>query len=89
MLFNFNQDIHQHNNYLRGEVEHVDEDQTEGDEEDDPGRDDVGGDEEGDPAHHHEHPRGQVNGEDERTQGTCQNYLHPINTVISWNKRKY
>ena len=31
---------------LRGEVEHVDENQAEGDKEDDPGGDNVGGDEE-------------------------------------------
>ena len=38
--------------YLRCGVEHVDEHQAEGDEEDDPGGHDVGGDEEGDLENH-------------------------------------
>ena len=39
-------------------VEHIDKDEAEGDEKDDPGRDDVGGDEEGDPGHGDEHGGG-------------------------------
>ena len=71
---------------LRGEVEHVDENQAEGYKEDDPSRYDVRRDEEGDPAHHHEHPRGQVDRENERTQGARKNYLHAVNTIISCTK---
>ena len=83
MLFNFNQGIHQHNNNLRGKVEHVDEDQTEGDEEDNSGRDDVGGDEEGDPAHGDEHSRGKVDTENEGSDGSGQLDLKSVHAVVA------
>ena len=44
----------------RDVVEGVDDDQTESDEQDDPGWDDVGGDEEADPGHDDEDGRRQV-----------------------------
>ena len=59
-------------------VEHIDKDEAEGDEKDDPGRDDVGGDEEGDPGHGDEHGGGQVDGEDEGAERPRELHLESV-----------
>ena len=65
--------------FSRCGVEHIDEDEAEGDKEDDPGGDDVGGDEEGDPGHGDEHGGGQVDGEDEGSQRARELHLESVN----------
>ena len=70
--------------FSRGGVEHVDEDEAEGDEEDDPSGHNVGRDEEGDPGHGDEHGGGQVDGEDEGAEGPRQLHLEAIDRVVAW-----
>ena len=41
------------------------------------------GHKERDPAHHHEHRRGQIDGEDERAQGSRQSDLEAVNAVVA------
>ena len=77
------------NFFSRCGVEHVDEDEAEGDEEDNPGGDDVGGDEEGDPGHGDEHGGGQVDGEDEGTQRTRELHLKSVHRVVACKKTSY
>ena len=70
-------------------VEHIDQDETEGDEEDNPGGDDVGGHEEGDPGHGDKHGGGQVDREDEGTQRTRELHLKSVHWVVACKKTSY
>jgi hypothetical protein len=70
---------------LRDVVEGVDDDETEGDEEDDPGRDDVGWDEKGDPGHDDKDGGRQVDVEQVGGDAAADVDLEAVNGVIAWN----
>ena len=41
-------------------------------------------DKEGNPAHHDKHGGGEVDGEDEGSEGSAEKNLKPVSTVVAW-----
>ena len=73
---------------LRDVVERVDDDEAEGDEEDDPGGDDVGGDEEGDPGHDHEDGGREVDVEEVGGHAPGEVDLQAVHRIVAYVGRQ-